>query len=242
MKVKGRCSQADCLAPDGVCNEGHDLEECPNFSAAAAKSDKNAVGGNSSTKSANEKNNDSAAATAGSQRKDSPVNWTGRTLGLEDLTAVTSRNQPRVVGIIGPSEAGKTTILGMLYNFLHQGRAIGAFRFAGSFSIEGWQNIFGYMQWDKGLPPRFPPHTEATSGRGSGLLHLAFRGGAEDCLKDYLLTDAPGEWFKRWALNSAAEDAEGARWIARGADAFVLVIDCKALTGDERGQARSSYD
>lgn len=222
MKVKGRCSQPGCLAPDGVCNEGYELNECPNF-AAITKNSKTAVG---------ERKNGA----------DSLVNWTGRSLGLDDLAAVTARNQPRVVGVVGPSDAGKTTILGMLYNFLHQGWVIGGWRFAGSLSVEGWQNIFGYMQWNKGLPPGFPPHTEANTGRGSGLLHLAFRGGTEDRLKDYLLTDAPGEWFKRWALNADAEDAEGARWIAQYGDAFVFVIDCKALAGEERGQARVSYD
>ena len=53
------------------------------------------------------------------------------------------------------------------------------------------------------------------------------------------MTDAPGEWFQKWAINSDAPDAEGARWAAEHADAFLLVADREALAGEERGAARS---
>lgn len=53
-----------------------------------------------------------------------------------------------------------------------------------------------------------------------------------------LLTDAPGEWFTRWSVREDAPEAEGARWIVRHADAFLVLADCLRLCGRERGQAR----
>ena len=70
-----------------------------------------------------------------------------------------------------------------------------------------------------------------------GLLHLAFMRN-DGRRRDYVMTDAPGEWFRKWAINRDASDAEGARWVAKHADAFLLMADCEALSGAEMGRAR----
>tara|TARA_R110002072_G_scaffold38314_20_gene111054 strand:- start:30527 stop:31012 length:486 start_codon:yes stop_codon:yes gene_type:complete len=54
-----------------------------------------------------------------------------------------------------------------------------------------------------------------------------------------LFADSPGEWFQRWAIEPGAADAEGARWLAERASVIVVVVDCDALSGEKRGQARS---
>ena len=54
-----------------------------------------------------------------------------------------------------------------------------------------------------------------------------------------MITDAPGEWFRKWAVRREAPDAEGARWAAEHADAFVLVADREALAGPQMGTART---
>lgn len=54
------------------------------------------------------------------------------------------------------------------------------------------------------------------------------------------MTDTPGEWFSKWAINRNAQEAEGARWAAEHADAFLLIADCEALSGPEMGSARSA--
>ena len=69
-------------------------------------------------------------------------------------------------------------------------------------------------------------------------MHLAFKRGA-DYHRDYVMTDAPGEWFRKWAVNRDAPDAEGARWAAEHADIFLLVADREALAGPEQGAART---
>jgi hypothetical protein len=60
-----------------------------------------------------------------------------------------------------------------------------------------------------------------------------------DRVQDVLFTDAPGEWFERWASNKNDPDAEGARWISHHADSFMLVVDCEALAGSHPGIARA---
>ncbi|WP_262403652.1 TRAFAC clade GTPase domain-containing protein [Actinomadura sp. CNU-125] len=146
-----------------------------------------------------------------------------------------------VVGIIGPENAGKTTLLGAWYLLLGRGASrLLDRRFAGSFSLEGWEAVAGSLRWSPGQPPGFPPHTTSRSGRAPGLLHLSFRDPAHERFTDYLFTDAPGEWFQRWAMNSEAPEAEGARWIAEHADVLLLIADRDALAGEHRGAARGA--
>jgi hypothetical protein len=57
---------------------------------------------------------------------------------------------------------------------------------------------------------------------------------------DFLLTDPPGEWFGVWAHKEDAEQGEGARWIYKYADRFVLLVDRDALSSTERGRHREA--
>jgi hypothetical protein len=57
-----------------------------------------------------------------------------------------------------------------------------------------------------------------------------------------LYTDAPGEWFTEWATAESSSAADGARWIARQADLFLIFVDSQALSDrDTRGKARNQY-
>jgi hypothetical protein len=71
------------------------------------------------------------------------------------------------------------------------------------------------------------------------LLHLAFRDSSGEA-RGYLFTDAPGEWFQKWAVNRDAIDGEGARWVAEHADVFLFIADCDGLSGPNMGSARGS--
>ena len=145
-----------------------------------------------------------------------------------------------VLAIMGPQNAGKTTLLAAWYLLL--GRGSGPddeLRFSGSYSLAGWEVVASFLRWEPGpVPPTFPPHTSSRSARTPGLLHLAFRRG-NGLRRDYVMTDAPGEWFQKWAVNRDARDAAGARWAAEHADAFLLVADREALSGPEMGAART---
>lgn len=218
--AKKKCSLKECIASEnGICHVGNlSLEACENWSRDA-----------SPIKSAQAHN----GATA--------LNWSGLKLGLDELTLVAGRNKPFVVGLVGPHNSGKTTLLGVFYSFLAQGKEIGNAKFAGCISFDGWENIAVPMRWsDDDLPPNFPPHTEMSESRTPGLLHVSLRR-TSGKLDDWVFTDAPGEWFKRWSLEENAPDAAGAGWVAAHSNVFVLLIDCEALSGEDRGTIRGVY-
>jgi hypothetical protein len=210
------CRVETCFVPDATCALGHlDTRECPSLISSGQQ--------------------ENTVAQSGDEIV---LPWSGSALGLVDVGFVTGRGRATIVGIVGPEDAGKTTILSAWY--LLAGRGFASTKrhlFAGSFTLPGWEAVASRMRWAPGSPPQFPAHTSTRLGRGEGLLHLAFREG--ELLRDYLLTDAPGRWFERWAVNENTAEAEGARWISEHADAFLLVADCEALSGEDKGSARA---
>ncbi|WP_232463799.1 TRAFAC clade GTPase domain-containing protein [Methylovulum psychrotolerans] len=166
------------------------------------------------------------------------VPWSGSTLGLTDIANLTPRGRSILIGVIGPHDAGKTTLLLGNYLKLMQGRLLADAQFAGSRTLGAWESLAAWTRFDDpARTPSFPPHTERGISRVPGILHLALRR-KNDEFRDVLLTDAPGEWFNRWAIKEEAPDAEGARWVVDRADAFLVVADCQRLSGSERGVAR----
>lgn len=213
-----KCSHPDCIAPEESCVKGLEFEDCPNYGKSSIVVKKQ------------------FKETDGTL-----LSWSGIPLGLEDLDLIAGRNRPRVIGVLGPHNAGKTTLLGTVYSHLWHGKRLGGAQFAGSHSFAGWENIAVHLRWNEdSSPPQFPPHTELSESRVPGLLHLALRD-SSDILHDWLFTDAPGEWFKRWSLDENAPEAQSVRWIAANGTIFVLVIDCEILSGPERGKARIAY-
>lgn len=216
-----KCSEETCYWSDDVpCSLGHldPPSDCPALKAAPAP-----------------KQDDQPSPETVA------MPWSGRVLGLTDLGFVAGRSKPIVLAVLGPHKAGKTTLLGACYLLLGRGlRPNEDLRFSGSNSLAGWENVASPLRWKPGpRSPAFPPHTTTTTARSPGLLHLAFKQD-HDYRTDYVITDAPGEWFSKWAIERDAPDAEGARWVAEHADAFMLVADCEALAeSSNMGAARS---
>lgn len=178
-----------------------------------------------------------AAPTAGSSEGFS-VPWPSSAMNSSDFPVISARGAPRVINIVGAANAGKTTLLSTWYLLLARG-ALGSAstQFAGSYTLEGWEHIAHNLRWDNDGGPGFPEHTPSGSGREPGMLHLAQRL-SSGVSGDILFSDAPGEWFNAWAIEKDATLAGGARWLSEHADAFVVVADCEALSGPERGHAR----
>lgn len=212
------CSRSSCFAPDSTCDLGHlNLSKCAAWKAQ-----------------------NQAEAEQGSAASDELLlPWSGSALGLVDVGFIAGRTKPLIVGIAGPQNAGKTTLLAAWYLLIGRGLEGSGRRFAGSYSLAGWEAVAGALRWTPGRQPAFPPHTSSRGGRAPGLLHLAFRD-ANGESRDYLFADAPGEWYQKWALNRDGVDSEGARWVAEHADVFLLIADREALSGQNRGSARGS--
>ena len=214
--MAGHCKDKNCWAPEVACNMGEeDYTKCPNYIG---------VHDNQAGKEKGEKG--------------FLLPWSGNTFGNIDLQFLAGRSRPMVVGVVGPHNAGKTTLLTVFYLLLSQGRPVGSKYFAGSYTLGGWENLAHFLRWRPDHGPDFPPHTSRGDGRMPGLLHLAFRN-QDDILEDFLFADAPGEWFEHWAINKNAPDVHGAQWINRYADTFMLFIDSDALSGKKRGEART---
>lgn len=216
-----RCSHPHCFAPDVPCHIGEvDLKDCPAWQDAVPES--------------------STGLVAGTAVEDGTLlPWSGNTLGAVDVPFVAGRSNPTVVGVMGPHNAGKTTLLASWYLLLGRGiRPGGQQHFAGSYTLLGWENIAHFLRWEGNGGIAFPLHTASAAGRVPGLLHVALRE-ENGRLSDYLFADAPGEWFRRWAVDRDAPDAVGARWVGEHADVFLLLADSESLAGPQRGHARN---
>ena len=87
------CPGKTCFWPDVACNQGHiDHSTCPVLTA------------DSTAKQDDQPPPDAVA-----------MPWSGGVLGLADLGFVAGRKKPIVVAIMGPQNAGKTTLLGAWY-------------------------------------------------------------------------------------------------------------------------------
>lgn len=217
--MSGRCSQAACIAPDEVgCLVG---EASPHLCKHWQK-----------------KADAEAPDTAGWVGEGARLPWTGNALGSMDIGFLAGKARTRLVGLFGASGSGKTSLLGAWYLLL--GRNIGpdGMSFAGSLTLEGWENIAGSLRWNAMHGPAFPPHTSSGTGRHPGLLHLDLN--VHEVRRDILFADAPGEWFSRWAVRRDAEDATGALWLSDASDVLIVVADSDALAGPRLGIARAN--
>ena len=215
----GRCKLPHCHVPETPCDCG-ELEywkHCPHYIRG-----------------------DDVDGTLSDSDHGTEFPWTGNTLGLDELTWLAARQRPRVLAPVGPQNAGKTTFLVAMYLGLCRGMRLQGHRFAGSYTIGGWENLANYLRYPpQGVGPGFPPHTPAAAKVVPGLLHLAVRRD-DGRLVETVIADASGEWFTDWSVNVDHPSAEGARWVARHSDGFLLFVDCDALAGPERGVARDA--
>lgn len=215
-----QCPHPKCSADDNItCSLGHiKLEQCPEWRKVVK-----------------------TPATAQPASDELALPWSGSAMGESDLNFVSGRGKPITVGIVGPESSGKTTVLGAFYLLLGRGNLTSDENlFSSSYTLAGWEAVANNLRWKPGQAPHFPPHTPSRAARAPGMLHLAFRR-QDGMLRDLLFADAPGEWFKNWAVNQQAADAEGARWIARHADVTLLIADRQALAGPRMGTARNEF-
>ena len=149
IDTMAECPQETCFWSDGAgCSLGHlDPSDCPALKAAPAP---------------NQDDEPSPEAVA--------MPWSGSVLGLTDLGFVAGRSKPIVVAVMGPHNAGKTTLLGACYLLLGRGhRPNDELRFSGSCSLAGWENVASPLRWKPGsvssrLPAAYDQHHRTKPG------------------------------------------------------------------------------
>lgn len=236
MPSDRKCALSTCIEPQEIgCNHGFEfLDDCPHWKESNAQQ-ANETGTPETPVSQLETNTNSQG-----EGRQLHLPWTGNSLGTGDVELVTACNRTTLIGVVGPYNSGKTSLLTLIYLLVQHGEQASFAKFAGSWSLIGWENLAAKFRWRKReAGPKFPPHTSRGAGRRPGLLHLAFRDQLND-RSDFLLTDPPGEWFSTWAQNASAEGAEGARWINARADRFLFLVDREALAAEERGKERDN--
>jgi hypothetical protein len=207
--MKGKCSNPDCAAPIS-CHEGKEsFDDCGFWQKEEeAKSKKE--------------------PSAQNIEIHNTLPWTGQSLSSNNLNQISIRNAPIVIGVIGKADAGKTTYLAMLFTLLLKGAQLEDYTFAGSKTIQGWDELYHKLKVQKNKVS-FPDPTPAQYLR---LLHLALRD-KQKRLKDVVLSDASGEVFSLWSKNREDVNAENARWIYKSAHALILFIDCVDLINNK---------
>ena len=213
------CRRPDCFPNDTGCAAGNiSLSDCSDFNQEQ-----------------------DASGVSDREVHDESFPWSGRQLGTTDIRFITAAQRHHVVGIAGPAGSGKTTLLSLLFLAIYRGHSVGKFRFAGSYSLLGWENIAHHLQLTPGQGINFPPHT-TRSGRSPGLLHLAVSENNSKIARDVVLADSSGEWFSAWTDNPSDSAASGAAWVVENSDRMLVIADTEALIGENRGAVRRELD
>lgn len=217
-----RCPHKGCNAPEMSCMQGEEIEDCPVWNSKVTSSSEG----------------EAITTPHGQPARVLRFPWTGNVMGPADLPYLAGAKRVRLLTMAGASDAGKTSLLAAFYLLIARGYRPEGVEFAGSLTLEGWENIACSLQWNALNGPTFPAHTSSGGGRSPGMLHMTLRSTRSEC--ELLAADAPGEWFTDWAVHRDSPRADGARWLCERTDVFLVIADSKALSGPDRGQARQA--
>lgn len=219
--VAGFCAKADCTAAiTGRCLESvPSPQDCPHFTMRPATGERIVSVPESSP-------------TSPEERVPGRRFHAGLELGLDDVLAVTRSRYTHLVGILGPSNAGKTCFLTSLYLQACHGLLQPEFRFAGSLTLPGFElRARKFRTWRHGnLPDQLVDRTSLADPRRPAFVHMALdRPGRRGGRVELLLSDLPGEWSSQ--LINHASTAKRFAFLGR-ADALVLVVEGPRLAQD----------
>lgn len=130
--------------------------------------------------------------------------WSGAALGLDAAREEAWHPDRRLFLVAGAEDAGKTCLLVATWVCFANRTPPASWRFAGSWTLLGWQQLASKaFEWPGG-GIRVLPHTTMADARGAGFLHLELSRDHGDTRSCVLLTDFPGEWFDRWVVDADA--------------------------------------
>jgi hypothetical protein len=121
----------------------------------------------------------------------------GNELGTADAFSLARRGYVHMIGILGSTNVGKTSLLSSLYLLTSSGEHMPEYCFAGSLTLQGFEERVRVMRaWGDGvLPDQLVPHTRLQDPRRPAFMHLCLKQNvANGKFLDLLLTDLPGEW------------------------------------------------
>ena len=208
------CKRADCtVAQTGICLLNNNAETCP---------DRLLAGIDSSVTEAT----DVTVSPPLSAPARNPQFPSSLTLTPGALREASGGRMFRLVGVLGPPDAGKTAIFVSLYLLLSAGKLKG-FKFADSMSLLAFDEISrGARRWNHGqAPEQMTNHTEPPDDRSAGFLHVCLRDIETGAPHDVLLPDLPGEWSTA-LIDSSRVDRLG---FLKAADVIWVAVDGRQL-------------
>lgn len=208
-KPKG-CANDDCnVVADGKCVEGYALNECPHVTRISV---------------------DEIEEVEDEKTAHEPETFLNLARGeaLERGTAsvLQCRRLSRTVGIIGPNDAGKTSLVASVYGLLQDGPVSGV-RFAGSSTLIGFEMICHNA---RAASRRTEAHTErTTAGADATFFHLDLQADKGEIVSLFI-SDRSGEDYL-----AAADDLVRTNefFELRRADVVTLLVNGEHLVSSE---------
>lgn len=157
----------------------------------------------------------------------------GERLTPDIAESIFRTDETRVVALVGPKDAGKTSIIACLSELFQRGR-LGSLTFAGSGTLRAFEKA---CHQARAASRRVVPDTERTSQReGLGFFHLRFAA-ERSGFRSLLIADRAGESYRQ--ITDNLDNANGLTEVAR-ADVVNLLIDGSRLSDiNRRHQLRS---
>ncbi|QDG74808.1 hypothetical protein [Labrenzia sp. PHM005] len=204
------CSNEDCnYRVDGKCVEGYALEECPHISSILVEE----IEEIEEPESAPEAN---------------PIIslFLGEALSREKASELQRKSRSRAVSIVGPADAGKTSLVASIFDLFQKG-PFATFNFAGSSTLIGFEKV---CHDARAASRRDAPHMERTiAGAEATFFHLDLLSAQSD-LVSLFISDRSGEDYL-----AAADDISRADefFELRRADVVTLLVNGEHLTMSE---------
>lgn len=198
------CANPDCqVGEDGKCVEGLELEACPYFGKSPELSE--------------EESEEEPIDEPRSQRLPS-----GDTLTVEQVSRLMRKGAARVVAIIGPSDAGKTSLIASLYDLFQVG-PLGGAEFARSETLHAFERT---CHDARATSRRGVPHVARTPFGEVRFYHLELGGDGIEGRLSLALADRAGEEYR-----SAANDTSTVDTLVEvhNADTLAVLVDGERL-------------
>ena len=198
-----QCGNPDCkVGQDGKCVEGLELDKCPHYGKPRQPK---------------------AAAGTVADENHGMLLPSGDLLTVGDANGVLRRGGSRVLAIVGPKEAGKTTLIASIFELFLRG-GIGPYRFSSSKTLYAFERA---CHPSRAVSQNVVPKTERTLLTDVHFYHLATRKDGAPVV-DMLLSDRNGEDYRASTddPSTASDFAEIAR-----ADTITFLVDGSQLLG-----------